>query len=911
MHVTHKGVVLKAFAKVRPSLAVWLILLLPVLLKLPVITGHITIDPIVYTASVGDTINFHGSYPWIDPNVGFQAQALGQLSADTLLHGRMPWWNPYNGVGLPLAAEAQPASLFLPFVLLHHFKSGFMWVQIILQIIAGLCTYGLLKKLRLTELAATTGGLLYELNGTFAWLGLPITGPIAFLPMLLLGTECLLQRVNDNRSGGWWLISVALAWSIYSGFPETAYIDGLFVALWVVIRLPDVESGARLVYMRNLVLAVCVGVACSFLQILPFAHYVPLAVVGAHDGSFSQVHLPPDAAALTLVPGLFGPIFRFGGPANAVSLVWDNIGGYVPVLQFAVLFLAIQLRPKRIVLAPIIWIVLCLGKTFGIRPVSDLLNMLPLVKMIAFYRYSPPSWELAAVLLVGIGVDAVQRSTVSRHRQSILAMAAAMACVLGAGWLAWPTIVGLKADHASAHYLRVAIAGLIVTLSACLIVLLMARRWAWAPRGVAALLVLDAALAFVAPLHSGVSKIGSDHGGLNYLRGHIGLQRTYTLGPMAPNYGAYFKIAQINHNYLPLSSDWAKYVKEHLDPGAEVLLFTGGNRVQGFGSAAEQLQARLPAYEEAGVKYVLAPHGVDPLAKAIDMPSGDNSYHAPLQLGSGHPVVLHWQISPQSYARSIRAVSLVLGNYNGRSDGQLNVEICQDHTTCVQGRRALSESTDNTVFVIPLEHDLVVGPAPQGSTIPLTISFDQSQQSFPVALWINGVEPAHAGNVDLEGAPNGTAPMMSLLYATATEGGSVAPYTLAYDGPDMSIYELPGGKPYFEVTQGSCSIQEIARESARVQCIGPAKLLRREAFFLGWSATVNGAAVPVYRQHDIFQSILLGAGDNDIVFTYRPPNYWLMLIVFWIGMFILLLAVAQEFVGTRDGWPKSVEESKS
>ncbi len=161
-----------------------------------------------------------GGMPWIDPNVGYQAHALGKLSADLLLHGQLPWWNPYNGVGLPLAAEAQPASLFLPFVLLYHFREGFMWVEVLLQILAGICTYAFLRKMRLTELAAVTGGVLYEFNGTFAWHGAPIIGPIAFLPMLLLGVEQLIQRTREGRSGGWWLIPIALAWSIYAGFPR-------------------------------------------------------------------------------------------------------------------------------------------------------------------------------------------------------------------------------------------------------------------------------------------------------------------------------------------------------------------------------------------------------------------------------------------------------------------------------------------------------------------------------------------------------------------------------------------------------------------------------------------------------------------------------------------------------------------
>lgn len=739
--------VLKTLATWRPSFAVWLILLLPLLLKLPVFMGHVTNDPAVYTAGIGDVIQFRGAYPWIDPNAGFQTQALGKLSADTLLHGHMPWWNPYNGVGLPLVAEAQPGSLFLPFVLLHHFHSGFLWVPIILQIIAGLCTYLLLKQLRLTELAAVTGGLLYELNGTFAWLGLPAAAPIAFLPMLLLGTEYVLQRVNDQRAGGWWLVSLALAWSIYAGFPEAAYIDALFAGLWVLFRLPDVQRGLRVVYVRRLLLAALVGLACSVLQIFPFAHYVFQAALGAHVGSFAQRALSPTAAALTLVPRLFGPIFQFPGPGGAINAVWGDIGGYLPALQLAFVLLAIQLGWKRMLLAPLLWIVLCMGKTFGIHPVSDLMNLLPLVKTTAFYRYAPPSWEFASVMLVSMGIDAIQRDAVHMRCKAVLAFTTTAGLLSATFWMAWPSIASLKADHASAHYVRSAMIVLVLTLSVALVMLLR-HRWRWVTYGLATLLVLDAAVAFAAPLRSAATLVSSDHAGVDYLRTHTGLQRTFTLGPMAPNYGAYFRVPQINHNYIPLSEDWAAYVKQHLDPAFD-LLFTGNNnRLPGLGSPTDQLRARLPAYEEVAVKYVLALPGSDPLA------------------------------------------------------------------------------------------------------------------------------------------------------------GVTQPYKLVYGGPDMSIYELSGTKPYFEVSHGDCSVQAVTREAAKLQCAGAGELLRREAFFPGWSATLNGVTVSVRKEHEIFQSIPLVSGENNVVFSYQPPDYGLMLLVFWSGIAVLLLGVAQEFLSQHERHPQ-------
>src|SRR5262245_19537927 len=47
----------------------------------------------------------------IDPNDGFTSQALGRRAALDWLHLHVPWWNPYEGTGAPLAAEMQSAAL--------------------------------------------------------------------------------------------------------------------------------------------------------------------------------------------------------------------------------------------------------------------------------------------------------------------------------------------------------------------------------------------------------------------------------------------------------------------------------------------------------------------------------------------------------------------------------------------------------------------------------------------------------------------------------------------------------------------------------------------------------------------------------------------------------------------------------
>ncbi|MGH9439292.1 MAG: hypothetical protein ACRD22_15705, partial [Terriglobia bacterium] len=197
--------------------------------------------------------------PWLDASAGYTIQALGGFSAQQWLHGHIPWWDPYMGVGAPLAGEMQPASLFLPFVLLLHFLGGVLLFKIALQMVAGLAAFALLRHFRLCRVAAFSGAAIYSLNGTFAWFSdAPIT-PIAFLPLLLLGIERAFACSGGKRRGGWILIAVALAYSLYAGFPETAYLDGLLAFAWSMYRFSVAPRGARFAFATKVVSGCAVG----------------------------------------------------------------------------------------------------------------------------------------------------------------------------------------------------------------------------------------------------------------------------------------------------------------------------------------------------------------------------------------------------------------------------------------------------------------------------------------------------------------------------------------------------------------------------------------------------------------------------------------------------------------------------
>lgn len=849
-------------------------------------------DPMPFVAQVGDNMANWGGMPWIDPNVGFQGQALGKLSADQWLSGQVPWWNYYNGVGLPLAAEAQPASLFLPFVLLYHFVAGGVWVGVLLQILAGLSTFALLRKLNLSKTASLTAALIFQLNGTFAWHGAPIYSPVAFLPLLLLSVEHLLSTMRIGYRWGWIWIPPAIALSLYSGFPETAYINGLLAGVWVLARLPEIERKLWLRYLATLAGAVFLGLLLSLPQLVPFAEMLTLSDIAGHNGAFAHVRLSAVSLAHSLMPWLLGPIWAVDDPNQVISTNWSNIGGYFTALQVAFALVGLQLAPRKLTLALAAWMLMCLLKTFDVRPVSDIVNLIPLIKSAAFYRYSPPSWEFAGAVLIAFGINGIQNETPTRI-QSVTIFAIVLISALLSLHLAHDQIRAVLHVQGFARIARVALVWMPLSLVlgvAILIIRHVSKKNI--AKFVACLLAFDACLAFVLPLRSSARPQKPTMDGIAYLQSNIGLHRVYSMGPLAPNYGAYFRIAQINHNYLPVLSQWTDYIHTHLDPKTYEVVFHG----QAFGDESqhfvdEQLRTRLSSYEELGVKYVLTLPGHNPFGLSIQHSSDRLDTH---DLSKGKDLSIRWVLRAESAPLNINAISVDVGNYSHTSDGFLEVDVCGSDDKCAKGRRPLSESIDNQPLRIPLQEPLVTTVA--DGSIALAIKLRQTDSSVPVTVWMSPVATHDATQtLWVDSSPASIAPIINLDVSNKT----APPAVKVYSGPEMDIYELSNPRPYFEAGDSGCKIDPLDRESVNINCPSPTTLLRREAYYPGWTAYSDGSPVSIERANELFQLISVPAGSHRITFRYRPSYLVPTVITFGLTAIFWLISLTLQLIDQR------------
>lgn len=719
----------------------WLPLLLIVVLVLlangSYVLGIRSNDPLGARAAIGETsVGPVQGRTTIDRNDGYTSQALGTLAAKDLAHGHLPLWNEYEGVGMPLAGEMQSAALF-PFTVVQVLSNGIFWEHLLLQILGGVATYLFLRRLKIGRLGAFAGGAVFALVGTSPWLTNAAFNPIALLPVALLGVEMIARAATARKASyGWIVFALGIGLSLLSGFPETAYIDGLVVFAYAVLRFFQVR-GSRKRYVVGIAGGGVAGLALAAPAMIAFAAYLGFASTGTHGGGCSSAAMPSGSAPALVLPYVYGPIFGQSDPnaAGFLHSFWGNVGGYITIAILVLALAGLVARRQRAVVLLFAGAgVVMLGRIYGPHLAVEAFNLIPGMKQVCAYRYAPPAFIMSVVVLMAFGVDSIGERAPRWRWPAVLGVGAVL--LLAAALLAQ----GHLSDATVPHRYRWAVAS-IVWGAGCLAavavgVLLAGRgRVPWGRRLVAGVLVIDAAAMFVVPQASAGHEVDVDTSAINYLQTHLGLHRVLTLGVLAPNYGSYFRIAQINVNDLPFPKLFAQYATTDLYPNSLSDVFFPGKAAPhkpAPGPVEEALVQHIDAYREAGVAYVMT---------STSHISADQARRAHLRRVYTDDRVRIWAIpDPKPYFETTTPCAT-------RPDGRYSVTV-----TCTQPTQLIRREMYAPGWTAKVNgHSAAVTAyAPAGSTVGLfqtiqvpagtsTVTFTYRPRGFDAALAAAGV----------------------------------------------------------------------------------------------------------------------------------------------------------------------------
>ncbi|MDZ5647262.1 hypothetical protein [Nitrospirillum sp. BR 11828] len=838
--------------------AITLLILAPILAKLGLILGWRLADPRFIEGWLASGVVRDG-LSTLDPNIAYTSHALGHRAALDWLSGHIPWWNPYSGIGMPLAGDMQSAALFPPTLLLA-LPNGQLYMHISLQITSGIFTWLLMRRLGVAGLGAAVAGLLFEFNGTFGWLANAVINPIPFLPMVLLGVEEARARALAGRAGqwagGWGWIAGGLALSLYAGFPEVAYFNGLLIAAWTLTRLGGLR-GRSMAYLARVAAGTVAGLLLAAPILIAFLGYLGDAYLGNHaTGVFRHSHVSVRRLLALFLPYALGEPGE--SPTPEAVVFWGGVGGYTGLVLVVVAAMAVWrpwLRGLRLTLAA--WCLVVTAAVYGQPAMMFVITAIPAVGDAMFFRYFSASISFALAVLAGLACHDL--AAVAAERRPDLRY--------WGGWAVGGTFLVLAVWLSRTEYMNAPFSPILARSLIYAVVVMMgirelggaafiSNRTRAVVLGTAA--VVEAVVLFVLPLRYYPKGGQLQTAGIEFLRNNLGLQRFYTLGPIQPNYGAYYGIAGINHNDLPLPAAWVDHVHKQLDNNTIESAFDGHDRgAPGGPTARDNLRANLDAYRALGVKYLVAPTGQSPFDW---MPPGiTNAMTDVLRLDNGDSVPLTLPSDPAMTGdRQVRSVGVLVATYLGKSTGTLAVRLCAADR-CAEGQRDLAEAVDNQYLSIPLA-------APVPFAAPLSITFRKIGGDFPVGLW---TKPAP-----------GREPQVSLRFDPPAASDRI-----------MDIIELPGARSYF--TAEGCQLTPTSRETVTADCPAPTTLTRLELFMPGWTATVNGASRPIGREGPLFQMVDLPAGRSEVRFSYQPPYMAWGYAAFVAGLALTLLGIGQ------------------
>jgi len=348
-----------------------------------------------------------------------------KFAIDSISHGEFPFWNPYVGVGQPLAADTTQ-NLFSPIAPSYFLPVEFWDVVILLTIwLAGFFTFLFLRSLGLKFESAIMGSIIYMFSGAFSWYAhSPHLSVILFTPLILFSIEKIIQNKNPKFIV---LGAVSLACGILGEHLETIILQLMLIISYFIFRVLSIYRNSRI---NSDQLTVTVSnynlkriISWSLVAFICAIGLTAFFILPAYD-FMQNNHLEHDCAVLTSIdlacepigPNYYDPIILSSnfipyilGQLHAYWLVvtpgFVGFWGYVGTLGlfFSILgLLTISKKDNPHRFIPLFFIgisVFFILKTVG-TPLINSIGYLPILNLVSFTGY------LGAIIPIGFAVAA-------------------------------------------------------------------------------------------------------------------------------------------------------------------------------------------------------------------------------------------------------------------------------------------------------------------------------------------------------------------------------------------------------------------------------------------------------------------------------------------------------------------------
>ncbi len=267
--------------------------------------------------------------------------------------GHIPLWDPNIFGGLPYVAGMH-GDIFYPTAWLRLFLPTAFAMDlgfVVHYVLAGLFTYLLLRRLKVSWVGSMVGGLSYQLSGVIASYVQPgHDGKLFVTALLPLAFLALLMAIRDRKLEGYALLALAMGLALLSPHPQmTQYFmiaSALFGLYLTFGEATDRPVSSRVTALSLALGAVVVGFMIGAIQMLPFYQYIPFSPraesfrgwEGATSYAIPWIHVPEFFLAKFV--GQTGAGTYWG--SNPIKLHSEYLG--LPVIMLAVLGVGVARR---------------------------------------------------------------------------------------------------------------------------------------------------------------------------------------------------------------------------------------------------------------------------------------------------------------------------------------------------------------------------------------------------------------------------------------------------------------------------------------------------------------------------------------------------------------------------------------
>lgn len=300
------------------------------------------------------------------------------LVYESLTNGIIPFWNPYQNLGVPFMANPK-TMVFYPLNLLFIFGEINAWNMLLfLQIfLSMLFTYYLARDFKLNIFSSIFAALAYGLNSYM--IGLLQFGSDAhtmiWWPLIMLCAKRFLDKRNKKYL---FFTGITIAFSILAG--QLQYFGYFIIFLFVFIIYFGMSLKDRASAYAYLLVSVMLGVGICAVQLLPSIELF----MASHRGLLSPVQNHEVFARGLVYPyehfRLLSPDF-FGNPVTRDAKIgYIETSGYFGIIPlfFALIAIILGRKNKYIIFFGMVFIISLLLSLKGIGEILYLLKI-PLI----------------------------------------------------------------------------------------------------------------------------------------------------------------------------------------------------------------------------------------------------------------------------------------------------------------------------------------------------------------------------------------------------------------------------------------------------------------------------------------------------------------------------------------------------